>query len=303
MKILVVNNDLMERTVIQQVLHHNKHEIVTAENSDAAMHLLKQGDIRFVIADRTTSDIEEKEFIKHLREEKPPYYVYVLLITARVNDGELASVRTGADDYLNKPVAPIDLKSRVQMGERILAMDDNLVQAREALETVAMFDPLTNLLNLKAFVALGSGELERARRNQAPFSLLAFNIQNFKEINAKYGDEVAGDVLVLFSQAIREKSRPYDGLGLVDNSKILIPLPFVIGQDAARIANRLAKGVANTNFALLDGTTIDIRIGIGVVSATRVTTATEMEAIIKKAHDVLAFPPPTDPGQVNTIYI
>ena len=303
MKILVINNDLMERTIIQQVLQHNRHEIVMADNSDAAMHLLKQGDVRFVIADRATTDIDEKEFIKHLREEKPPYYIYVLLITSRVQDGELAIVRAGADDYLNKPVAPIDLKSRVQMGERIIEMDDNLVQAREALENIAMFDPLTKLLNLKAFLTVGRGELERARRNQAPFSMLAFNIQNFKDINAKYGEEIGRDVLVLFSQAIHEKSRPYDDVGFIEPSKILIPLPFVIGQDAGRIAVRLAKGVANTNFALLNGTAIEVRIGIGVVSATRVTTATEIEAMIKKAHDVLAFPSPADPNQVNTIYI
>jgi CheY-like chemotaxis protein len=33
MKVLVLNNDLMERTVIQQVLQRNKHEIVTAGDS------------------------------------------------------------------------------------------------------------------------------------------------------------------------------------------------------------------------------------------------------------------------------
>jgi len=40
-KILVLNNDIMERTVIQQVLQVNGHEIVAAENSDTAMLLLQ----------------------------------------------------------------------------------------------------------------------------------------------------------------------------------------------------------------------------------------------------------------------
>ena len=43
MKILVLNNDLMERTIIQQVLQYNGHEIMTAENSDTAMQLLQEG--------------------------------------------------------------------------------------------------------------------------------------------------------------------------------------------------------------------------------------------------------------------
>jgi DNA-binding NtrC family response regulator len=66
MKILVINNDLMERTIIQQVLQTNKHEIIPAGNSDTALHLLQQGDIRFVIADRATTDIDEMQFIKRV---------------------------------------------------------------------------------------------------------------------------------------------------------------------------------------------------------------------------------------------
>ena len=39
MKVLVLNNDLMERSVIQQVLQSNKHEIISARDSAAAMQL------------------------------------------------------------------------------------------------------------------------------------------------------------------------------------------------------------------------------------------------------------------------
>ena len=66
MKILVLNNDVMERTVIQQVLQRNGHEIVPAENSDTAMQLLQEGELRFVIVDRSTTDMEEKKFIKRV---------------------------------------------------------------------------------------------------------------------------------------------------------------------------------------------------------------------------------------------
>jgi len=303
MKILVINNDLMERTVIQQVLHHNKHEIVLASDSSTAMNMLQHGDIRFVIADRATSDIDEKEFIKRIRDAKPPYYIYILLITPRVQDGDLINIRGGADDYLNKPVAPIELKSRVQMGERILGLGDNLLQAQADLDNLAMFDPLTNMLNLKAFITLARGELERSRRNQAPFSLIAVTIHNFDEINKNHGPEIARDVLVMLSQAIREKNRPYDNVGQIEQTKFLIPLPFVIGQDAEKIAQRISKGIINTNFALLDGTVLDVRTGIGVVSATRVATSTEIESMIEKARDVLASSAKAGGNQIPTIFI
>ncbi|HLO17004.1 MAG TPA: hypothetical protein VK206_19370, partial [Anaerolineales bacterium] len=70
MKILVVNRDLVERTVIQQVLQHNGHEILSAEDTESAMQRLQEEGIRFVIADRVTTDIDEKEFVKRVRSAK-----------------------------------------------------------------------------------------------------------------------------------------------------------------------------------------------------------------------------------------
>ena len=303
MKILVLNNDLMERTIIQQVLQYNKHEVVPAEDSKTAMQLLQAGDIRFVIADRATTDIDEQQFIKRLRDAQPPYYIYILLIASRVTDTDVTTPRAGADDYLHKPIVPLELKSRVYIGERILSLGDNLVHARGALENVAIFDPLTNMLNQKAFLNLSRGELERARRNQAPLSLIALNIDNFNEIMEKHGKEIGNDVLVLISQAIREKSRPYDGVGRFADAMFLIPLPGVIGQDAEKIAERILKGIRSTNISLLDGTAVNINISIGIISTMRITVNMDMDMLIEKAKDLISAIKRNGGNQVETIFI
>lgn len=303
MRILVINNDLTECSVIQQVLQANKHEIITVGNSEGAMQLLQQGDLRFVIADRTTTDIDEAQFIARLREAKPPYYIYILLVTPRGADPEVTVVRAGADDYIYKPVVPLELKSRVQIGERILGLDDSLTQARAALDQTAMLDPLTNLLNPQAFLTFSKGELERARRNQAPLSLIAIRVNNLEEIKAKHGPGVGNDVLVLLTQAIREKSRPYDGVGHFDESTFLLPIPFVFGQDAVKIANRLYKSIATTDVTLLDGTTIPVNIGAAVVSASRVTVQTETDQLIEKAREALAQIQRKGGNQLETVIL
>src|SRR5215210_1190267 len=102
MKILVLNQDLDERMIIQQILLHNGHEIVSAETSEVALQLLREGDIRFVIADRVTTDVDEKHFIRQIREAQPPYYIYILLLTSKLQEAEIITNRTGADDYLQK---------------------------------------------------------------------------------------------------------------------------------------------------------------------------------------------------------
>jgi len=303
MKILVLNKNLVERTVIQQVVQQNSHEIVSAENSETAMQLLREGDIRFIIADRVATDIDEKQFIKRVRDAKPPFYIYILLLTPKVQETDITTPRTGADDFLHKPITPIELKSRVHIGERILNLGDSLALAKDTLERVAMYDTLTGVLNQKAFLAFSRGELERARRAQSPFSLVALDIDNFKAINDKYGQNIGNDVLNVIAKAIREKSRPYDGVGRYEDDLFIITLPGVIGQDAEKIAERILKGILNTNISLLNGTELNVSVSAGVISSIRITAATEIDILIQHAKEAVAHAKREGGNQSHMVFV
>ncbi|MFT3891272.1 MAG: diguanylate cyclase [Anaerolineales bacterium] len=303
MKILVLSNDLMERTIIQQVIQRNGHELIHAENSDNAMQILQEGGIRFIIADRVSTDIEEKQFIRRVREARPPYYIYILLITEKVQETDIASPRVGPDDYLHKPVIPVELKSRVHIGERILILGDSLVQARGNLEQTAANDTLTQVLTQKAFLALSVGELERARRAQSPLSLIALDVDHFKMINDQYGKEIGDDVLRLIAQGIHEKSRPYDGVGRYEGDTFMLILPGVIGQDAEKIADRIIKGIHNTDISLNNGTALQIGLSAGIASSTLITATTEIETLVRKANEAVLQAKREGGNQVYTIYL
>lgn len=303
MKILVINKDIKERMLIQQALGQNGHEIVSAEDSETAMQLLQMGGLRFVIADRVNTDIEEKQFIKRLRDAKPPYYIYVLLLAPKVEEDDIDTPQAGADDYLQRPIVPFELKSRVHIGERILSLGDHLLEAKDTLQRVAMYDTLTGTLNQKAFLHYSRGELERARRGQSPFSLVALDIDNFRAINEKYGENIGNDVLNVIAQAIREKSRPYDGVGRYEADMFLITLPGVIGQDAEKVADRILKGILNTNITLLDGREIQIGISAGVVCSARITASTEVETMIEQAKEAVAHAKREGGNQAYMVFV
>ena len=303
MKVLVLNKDLMERAMIQQVLQHNSHEIMSAEDSETAMQLLQEGDIRFVIADRANTDMDDQQFIKRVRDAKPPFYIYILLLTPKVQESDITTPRFGADDYLNKPIAPLDLKSRVSIGERILRLRDSLSEAKDTLDSTAMFDTLTKALNQKAFLVLARGELERARRGQSPLSLVALDIDNFKSINDKYGENIGNDVLTVIAKSIREKSRPYDGVGRFEEDMFLIILPGVIGQDAEKVADRILKDIKNTNITLLDGRELNVSVSAGVVSSIRITASTEIDHLVQHAMEAMAHAKRDGGNQSHMVFI
>ena len=303
MKILVINTDLMERTVIQQVLQVNGHEVVIAENSDTAWKLLHSEEIRFVIADRIGTDIDERGFIRRVRDARPPYYIYILLITQKVQESDVTTPRTGADDYLRKPIVPVELKSRVNIGERILSLGDRLVQAKDTLDHTAMLDNLTGALNQMAFINLARGELERARRNQASLSLIAFQAENFKAIVDQHGKNIGNDVLSLISQGIRDKSRPYDGLGRYEGDTFILILPGVVGAEAEKVSERILKGIANTKITLMDDTELKVNLSVGIVSSGRITASTEIEALMNNTREALALAKHAGDNQIYTVYV
>ena len=301
MKILVLSNDVTERTVIEQVLHDKGHEVSGAEDSEGAFQRLKEGDIRFVIADRATTDVDDKLFIQRLRGAQPPYYIYILLLTPEVREADIDLPQSGADDVLHKPVTSLELKSRLKVGERILGLGDHLATARDTLERVAMFDTLTGTLNQRAFLAFSRGELERARRTQASLSLIALDIDNFKAINEKYGENIGNDVLMVVAKGIREKSRPYDGVGRYEKDTFLIILPGVIAQDAEHIAERLLTTILSTDISLLDGTSVHVKLSAGIAFAVRITAATEVEALVDSALEAMQQAKRDGGNQVVTV--
>jgi len=63
MDILVISNDVMERSVIQQVLEHSNHQVKFVKNSTEALELVSNNSFRFIIADATEQDKDIEQFI------------------------------------------------------------------------------------------------------------------------------------------------------------------------------------------------------------------------------------------------
>ena len=302
MRILVLNNDPGERATILQVLQSRKHEALICADSQSAWELLLSSRVRYVIANRTNTDMDEKHFVEHIRAGGLPAPIYILLITDRAYDPETQPARP--DDILYKPVSAAELRSRVTIGERILSLGDNLLQAKDQLENLAIFDPLTGLMNQKAFLATAPGELERARRSQAPMSLIMLDIDNFKLLNAQYGTRIGDEILKLVAQVIREKSRPYDCIGRWHGDEFIAALPGLIGADAEKVAERIINGVrAILLTAGKEGPRLNLQISAGVATLMHVSPTVELPFLVGQAQNALLRAKEAGGNQVFFSYV
>ena len=279
MKVLVLEQGTKERLLIQQVLQTGRHEALLAENAEQGWQLIQAGEVRFVIADAESSDVISAELVRRTRAAGIPP-VYFLLLTSHEKS------HTEADDILHKPFSTVDLQTRLAIGQRILSMGDSLSQARDQLESAAMYDPVTGMMNQTAFNKLARTELERARRAASTLSVIALDIDNFKAICDQYGSDAGNKILKLVAESIRERSRSYDCVGRWTGPEFMLALIDVNGPAAENIARRIVTGVRFMNITH-NGATLDISASAGISAAAQITETTQIELLIEQARQAL----------------
>ncbi|MFZ5912169.1 MAG: GGDEF domain-containing protein [Chloroflexota bacterium] len=305
MDILVLTSDLMERSVIQQVLQHSGHQVTFTHSMEDAWRRMKEGAFRLMILDAEAQEQGIHLLIEKVRSVAASVgRVYVMLLTSKGRNGSLvATLGVEADDYLLKPVAPQELKARVLVGARILSMGDDLLQARNQMENLAMYDTLTGLLNRQAFSRVAQGELERARRLAQGISVIAMDVDNFRTINEVYSNAIGDEVLQIVSQIIREKSRPYDCIGRWEGDQFIIILPATVSIDAEKIARRILTSVQTSQISMKDGSALEVTLNAGIASTQNINAYVEIDIFIQSAVQAMYASKQNRQDKVSVVYI
>lgn len=301
MKILVLENDPQELSLIQQAASQNgKNTLIPIQSSEQAWPHIQSGEVHFLIGNWDTSDMRGREFISRVRAAKNGAF-YILLTTSKEVDD--IHTPTDADDVIHRPLKMRDLKNRIAMAERIISLADSLATARNQLENHAIFDSLTGFMNRAAFLRQATGEMERARRSSDPISLIALDIDNFKTINEKFGVHMGDEILKVTSQSIQEKSRPYDCIGRWTGDEFIILVIGVIGADAEKISERIIAGVRGTRIEVQGEAPVSVNLSAGIASVARIGTSTEVEELIQKARQAMARAKEAGGNQTFLVYV
>jgi diguanylate cyclase (GGDEF)-like protein len=138
-----------------------------------------------------------------------------------------------------------------------------LVRDARRMRVMAMTDELTRLPNRRHILAGAEEELERARTAGAPFSLLALDIDHFKQINDMLGHAAGDSVLQRVAHACRVALRPGDRIGRTGGEEFIVLLPATGQAAALLVAERLRAAVESLDCSDIDPK-LHVTISIGV---------------------------------------
>ena len=141
--------------------------------------------------------------------------------------------------------ANADLQAEV--GERRALEEERERLLADALER-ADHDPLTGLLNHRAFHKRFQEETDRALRQNMPLAIAVLDLDNFKFFNDAYGHLVGDDVLRQVAGLLQSCCRSYDTLARFGGDEFALLMPGTGQVETARMAERLRLRLAEAAY-------------------------------------------------------
>ncbi len=222
MKILVADDSRPIRSLLAELLGAAGHQVILAEDGESALSLMEADDApRLAIVDWHMPKLDGVEVCRAIRERSgnnPPYLVMLTVASSRVEI--LDGLRSGVDDYITKPFDEEALLARVNIGARILGLQETLArrvrdleQSNQELEAFGRMvaHDLRNPLGAIEMLA----DVLREEANAHGASALLPHIADIAQCSVR-ARETLGDLLKLSRAALSEmKVEPVDLSSLV----------------------------------------------------------------------------------------
>lgn len=285
-------------TLLEQILNAARSAIPGAENGWLHMVEPDTGKLKMRAA------IEEDEHIRRIRIPRGKSYPILaaeqrkpLLIRDTMTEkGHLAGKKNGVDmsSYRSAIIAPMILDDEV-IGVMSLSSsvpdtftEDDLrlltsfsVTASAAIrnavlhaevQRLAITDSLTNGFNRRAFMEIGEREMDRYRRFNRPLAAIMLDIDDFKNINDRYGHAAGDKVLHEVAERISRCIRDIDVLARFGGDEFAILLPDSDWRNIPDISDRIIRCVVEEPVNI-PGESIQVTISLGAARVTPETSS------------------------------
>jgi diguanylate cyclase (GGDEF)-like protein/PAS domain S-box-containing protein len=151
------------------------------------------------------------------------------------------------------------------------------------LQYLADHDPLTGLLNRRAFEREVHRHLRHGERYGAEGAVLVLDIDDFKSVNDTLGHSAGDELIIDVAGALRDRLRESDVLARLGGDEFAVLLPQVDPEGAKLVADDLVRTVREVRVRRPDGRQRSVTTSIGVAPILTIETSTTVDDLLVMA--------------------
>lgn len=264
--ILVVDHNNTEARRVSAALHKVGHEAETWIDAQKSGIKFKQIDLIILALSGQRHDaLKLCAQMRSLREAKD----FAIIVTCDEKDQQRAAeaLRIGASDVIETPLDLQELQARVATQVRRKRYVQILRKRVDTGLELSVIDQLTGLYNRRYMLERLQLWMQRSAIDGKPVSVVAFDIDHFKQVNDVHGHEAGDLVLQEFSERLRTNIRPKDIACRPGGEEFLVIMPETPGDLAYIGAERIRHAIAAEPF-LVERKNEEIRVTVSAGVAT-----------------------------------
>ena len=259
--ILIVDDETLNISALTHILSP-LYTIYVTKDGHSVVKTAKNLKPDVILLDVIMPEISGFEVIKELKEDDETSSIPVIFVTGLTQKAdEEHGLTLGASDYIHKPFNASIVKLRVQNQMHI-------VNQMRMIQHLSMTDVLTNTSNRRHFNTRLNQEWNRAKRDGTNVSLLLLDVDDFKDINDRYGHLIGDIVLREIAENIKQcLKRSMDLVARWGGEEfaVLLPNTPVIGAEV--VAEKIRYAIENHSYQSddLEGVVVTISIGLNCI--------------------------------------
>jgi diguanylate cyclase (GGDEF)-like protein len=265
--ILVIDDSDVHRAEIREALKASDQidSVLEAADGLRGLKLLLEASVDVVLCDLELPGLDGEKLLRMKNSIPGSGDSPFIFITANRNpDRRARLLEDGACDAITKPFHPADLVARLHLHLKVKRLQDELMVKNATLARMSTIDVLTDLRTRRYVMDCLSIEFLRARRYATPLTILMADLDEFKEVNDRFGHPGGDAVLRGVSEQLQGELRATDMAGRYGGEELIVLLPQNSTDGAEVMAERWRQRVEAAVFGLPDGREARVTVSVGI---------------------------------------
>ena len=242
-KVLILDDDPSVTALLAEVLKQEGYEVIESNSPKDVLFLSRQFRPDLLLLDIMMPEVDGYDVCEFFRKDPELKLTRIIVLTARDDhESRVRAYQAGADVFLPKPFELDELREIVRNHTSSKLAVDRMM---EDLRNLTIHDPTASCYNRKYLEKRIAEELRRLDRSPRNAVLLYIDLDQFKQINQRYGSAFGEEVLRSIAEAIRPELRDIDLLGTYQEDSFLLLLPDTSVSGAKAVVARIQEVVSS----------------------------------------------------------